>query len=185
MKRGLILLNIENIPKKAIRHRFKKILICAIIFSSLSIALIFIPFPKIEIIEKFGQFGILEDVSYYVHKKYPKFSHDQAVQISLGASNGTFSLIVLNDEELVNWINDDPYIPFFQVNNVSGVYKELILNLPYYDELTVIITAESNLEVYGMISTTYLDHYIYLIFVPLIVGIILIIYLIALKLNQI
>jgi len=106
------------------------------------------------------------------------------VHISLGASNGTFSLIVLNDEELVNWINDDPYIPFFQVNNVSGVYKELILNLPYYDELTIIITAESYLEVYGMISTTYLDHYIYLVFVPLIVGIILIIYLIAIKLKS-
>jgi len=178
------MVNIENISIKATQHRFKKILIFAIIFSSLSLALIIIPIPKSEIIEKFGQFGILEDVSYYVHKKYPKFSHDQVVHISLGASNGTFSLIVLNDEEFVNWINDDPYIPFFQINNVSGVYKELILNLPYYDELTVIITAESYLEVYGMISTTYLDHYTYLVFVPLIVGIILIIYLIAIKLES-
>ncbi len=158
------------------------IMTIGIIFSFLGISIMSIPFPNTVVIENLGQFGIVEGVTYIVHYKYPMFSHNQKLTISLGAVNSSFTILVLNDNDLGDWSNEQGgYLPCYEVRNTSGVYKTLYLNQPFIGYIHIIITAETLLEIYGTIQTSYSSHYVIQGLIPLILGIILAIYLVSQK----
>ena len=158
------------------------IMIIAIIFSFLGISFVSIPFPNTFTIENLGQFGIVEGVTYPVHYKYPMFSNNQKLIISLGAVNSSFTILVLNDNDYGAWINEQGgYLPCYEKQNISGVYKTLYLNQPFIGYIHILITAETLLEIYGTIQTSYSSHYVIQGLIPLIFGIILAIFLISQK----
>ncbi|MBY9018867.1 MAG: hypothetical protein KGD66_08550 [Candidatus Lokiarchaeota archaeon] len=158
------------------------IMTIGIIFSFLGISMISIPFPNTVVVENLGQFGIAEGVTYIVHYDYPWFSHNQELFISLGADNSSFTILVIDDSVFEAWINEQGgYLPYYEVQNTSGVYKTLYLNQPFIGSINIIITAETLLEIYGTIQTSYSSHYVIQGLIPLILGIILAIYLVSQK----
>ena len=158
------------------------IMIIGIIFSFLGISIISIPFPNTFIIENLGQFGIVEGVTHGIHYKYPMFSNNQKLFISLGAVNSSFTIIVLNDNEFEAWINEQGgYLPYYEEQNITGVYKTLYLNQPFVGYIHVYITAETLLEIYGTIQTSYSSHYVIQGLIFLMIGIILAIFLVSQK----
>ena len=133
-------------------------------------------------IENLGQFGIVEGVTYLVHYKYPMFSNNQKLIISLGAANSYFTILVLNDNDLGACINEQGgYLPIYGEQNISGVYKTLYLNQPFIGSIHILITAESLLEIYETIQTSYSSHYVIQGLILLIIGIILAIFLVSQK----
>ena len=171
------------IDKKSKRKQNSTIIIIiGIIFSFLGITIISIPFPNTVVIENLGQFGIVEGVTYPVHYKYPMFSNNQKLIISLGAVNSSFTILVLNDNDYGAWIDEQGgYLPCYEEQNISGVYKTLYLNQPFIDYIHILITAETLLEIYGTIQTSYSSHYVIHGLIPLMIGIILAIILISQK----
>jgi len=160
----------------------KIIMILGIIFSFLGISILSIPFPNTSVIENLGQFGISKGVTYPVHYKYPMFSNNQKMIISLGAVNSSFSILVLNDNDFGDWINEQGgYLPHYGEQNVSGVYKTLYLNQHFIGYIHILITAETTLEIYGTIQTSYSSHYVIQGLIPLMIGIILTIFLVSKK----
>jgi len=158
------------------------ILTMGIIFSFLGISVISIPFPNTFVIENYGQFGIAEGVTYSVHYKYPMFSNNQKMIISLGAVNSSFSILVLNDNDFGAWINEQGgYLPVYEEQNIDGVYRILYLNQPNTGYIHILITAETLLEIYGTILTSYSSHYVIQGLFSLIVGVILLIFLVSQK----
>lgn len=158
------------------------IMTIGIIFSFLGILFMSIPFPNTVAIENFGQFGIVEGVTYSVGYKYPMFSYNQKLTISLGAVNSSFSILVLNDNDYGAWINEQGgYLPCYEAQNISGVYKTLYLNLPFIGSIHILITAETFLEIYGTILTSYSFHYVIEGLIPLMIGAILAIHLVTQK----
>jgi uncharacterized membrane protein HdeD (DUF308 family) len=158
------------------------IMVIGIIFSFLGISFMSIPFPNTVVIENLGQFGIAEGVTYTIHYNYPMFSNNQKLTISLGAVNSSFSILVLNDNDYGAWINEQGgYLPCYAVQNISGVYKTLYLNQPFIGVINIIITAETLLEIYGTIQTSYSSHYVIEGLIPLTIGIILAIFLLLQK----
>lgn len=158
------------------------IMIIGIIFSFLGISFISIPFPNTFVIENLGQFGIAEGVTYPVHYEYPMFSNNQKLIISLGAVNSSFTILVLNDNDYGAWINEQGgYLPYYEEQNISGVYKTLYLNQPFIGFIHILITADTLLEIYGTIQTSYSSHYVIQGLIPLMIGIILAIFLISQK----
>ena len=158
------------------------IMIIAIIFSFLGISIICIPFPNTYVVENFGQFGIVEGVTYPVHYEYPMFSNNPKLIISIGAVNSSFTILVLNDNDYGAWMNEQGgYLPYYEEQNISGVYKTLYLNQPFIGYIHILITAETLLELYGAIQTSYSSHYVILGLIPLMIGIVLVIFLISQK----
>ena len=146
-----------------------------IIFSLFGILLMSTPFPNIVVIENLGQFGIIEGVTYSTDYKYPMFSYNQKLTISLGAVNSSFSILVLNEDDYGAWNNEQGgYLPCYEAQNISGVYKTLYLNLPFIGSIHILITAETFLEIYGTILTSYSSHYVIEGLIPLMIGIILV-----------
>lgn len=170
------------IEKESKQKKISIILIIGIIFSFLGISIMSIPFPNTVVIENFGQFDMAEGVTYPVHYNYPMFSNDQELIISLGAVNSSFTIIVLNDDDLGAWINEQGgYLPYYEEQNISGVYKTLYLNQPFIGNINILITAETSLEIYGTIQTSFSSHYIIEGSIPLIIGVIFILYLVLQK----
>jgi len=162
------------------KQNFKIIMIIGIIFSFLGISFISIPFPNTVVIENLGQFYIAEGVTYIVHYDYPMFSNDQELIISLGAVNSSFTILVIDDNDFEAWINEQGgYLPRYEEQNISGVYKILYLNQPVIGNINIIITAETLLEMYGTIQTSYSSHCVIQGLIPLIIGISLVIYLVS------
>lgn len=158
------------------------IMVIGIIFSFLGISIISIPFPNTVVIENLGQFGIIEGVTYSVDYKYPMFSYNQKLIISLGAVNSSFSILILNDNDYEAWINEQGgYLPCYEEQNITGVYKILYLNQPFIGRIHILITAETLLKIYGTIQTSYSSHYVIEGLIPLMIGIILLIHLVSQK----
>jgi len=157
-------------------------MIIGIIISFLGISIISIPFPNTSIIENLGQFGIAEGVTYSIHYKYPMFSNNQKLIISLGAVNSSFTILVLNDNDYEAWIDEQGgYLPCYHEQNISGVYKTLHLNQPFIGYIHILITAETLLEIYGAIQTSFSSHYVIQGLIPLMIGIFLIFYIVLQK----
>ncbi len=170
------------IEKESKQKKISTILIIGIIFSFFGISFMSIPFPNTVVIENLGQFGIVEGVTYIVHYNYPMFSYDQELTISLGAINSSFSIIVIDDSEFEAWNNEQGgYIPCYEKQNISGVYKTLYLNQPFIGNINIIITAETLLEIYGTIQTSFSSHYVIVGSISLMVGVILVLYLVLQK----
>ena len=170
------------IEKKSKQKQNSIVMIIAITFSFLGISFMSIPFPNTVAIENLGQFGIAEGVTYPVHYTYPMFSNNQKLTISLGAVNSSFSILVLNDNDYGAWINEQGgYLPCYAEQNTSGVYKTLYLNQPFIGDINILITAETLLELYGTIQTSYSSHYVMEGLIPLMIGIILAIFLVLRK----
>ena len=164
------------------KQKSRIIIIIGIIFSFLGISFISIPFPNTFVIENLGQFGIIEGVTYTVHYKYPMFSNDQKLIISLGAVNSSFTILVLNDNDYEAWINEQGgYLPCYAEQYISGAYTTLYLNQPFIGYIHILITAETLLEIYGTIQASYSSHYIIQGLISLMIGIILIIFLVLQK----
>ncbi len=141
-----------------------------------------IPFPNIVVIENLGQFGIVEGVTYSVGYKYPMFSYNQKLTVSLGAANSSFSILILDDNDYGAWINEQGgFLPYYEEQNISGVYKTFYLNQPFYSSIHILITAETLLEIYGTIQTSYSSHYVIQGLISLMIGIILIYSSVSLK----
>ena len=158
------------------------ILTIGIIFSLFGILLISTPFSNTVAIENLGQFGIAEGVTYPVHYTYPMFSNNHKVIISLGAVNSSFSILVLNDNDYRAWINEQGgYLPCYEEQNITGVYKILYLNQYFIGNINILITAETLLEIYGTIQTSYSSHYVIEGLISLMIGIILAIFLVLRK----
>ncbi len=170
------------IEKESKQKKISTILIIGIIFSFLGVSIISIPFPNTVVIENLGQFGIAKGVNYIVHYNYPTFSHDQELFINLGAVNSSFTIIVLDDDELGIWINEEGgYLPYYWEQNISAVYKSLYLNQPFIGNINILITAETSLKIYGTIQTSFSSHYVIVGSIPLIIGVILVLYLVLQK----
>lgn len=158
------------------------IMTVGIIFSFLGVLVMSIPFPNIVVIENLGQFGIVEGVTYSVDYKYPMFSYNQKLTISLGAVNSSFSILVLNDNDYGAWINEQGgFLPYYEEQNISGVYKTLYLNQPFYSSIHILITAKTLLEIYGTIQTSFSSHYVIQGLISLMIGIILVYSSVSLK----
>ena len=90
--------------------------------------------------------------------------------------------MVLNNNDYEAWIDEQGgYLPCYEEQNISGVYKTLYLNQPYIGYIHILITAETFLEIYGTIQTSYSSHYVGQGLIPLIIGIILAIFLVSQK----
>ena len=163
------------IEKESKQKKNSTILIIGIIFLFLGVSIISIPFPNTVVIENFGQFGIAEGVTYPVHYEYPMFSNNHKLTISLGAINSSFTILVLNDNDYDTWINEQGgYLPCYEEQNISGVYKTLYLNPPFIGFINILITAETLLEIYGTIQISNSSHYVIQGSIPLIIGVILV-----------
>ncbi|KKM71429.1 hypothetical protein LCGC14_1430680 [marine sediment metagenome] len=171
---------IEMVSKQ--KQKTKIIIGIGIIFSFLGISIISIPFPNSFVIENLGQFGIAEGVTYSVHYKYPTFSTNQKMIMSLGAVNSSFTILVLNDKDHRDWIDEqEGYLPIYGEQNIDGVYKILYLNQHYIGYIHILITAETSLELYGTIQTSYSSHYVIQGLMSLIAGIISLMILVSQK----
>jgi len=170
------------IEKESKQKKISTILIIGIIFSFFGISFMSIPFPNTVVIKNLGQFYIVKGVTYPIHYEYPIFSHNQKLTFSLGAVNSSFTISVLNDDDYGAWINEQGgYLPYYEEQNISGVYETLYLNQPFNGEINILITAETFLELYGIIQTTYSSHYVLQGSISLIIGVILVSYLVLQK----
>jgi len=106
-----------------------------------------------------GSYSIREGATDFEHFKYPWRSHNQEIIVNLTATEGRFSLLILNQNAFEKLRDNHPFQPYFQVKNITEIYTEIRLNPSNRDRLTTIIVAEEDLFIFGTIITNYLDYF--------------------------
>lgn len=164
------------------RSKFINILILCGIFSIIGLILIFIPFPKSEIITNYENTPVKNGFTYFDRFTYPKLSKDQVIYVNLIAQNGSFNLLVLNFSAHLNMTNELPFTPYFQANNITKVNKTIILNPPNQDQIRILITTDETLMILsGNVITSYLYYITNWGIFSLILGVVCISYLLIQK----
>ena len=107
---------------------------------------------------RFGDYGIVKGGTDFNHLKYPWRSQNQVVYVNLTATEGLFSLLILDENALEGWNDKIPFNPYYQANNITEVYIEIKLEPLNRNRLTTIIIAEEDLSIEGIITTRYLDY---------------------------
>ena len=91
-------------------------------FISISLALLFIPYPEEHV---FGYFDPYDGISrpegsyYYVHIPIQWRSHSQNLKILLNVSIGKVNMTIMDSTNYLNWYFDDPYTPLFHFENIT------------------------------------------------------------------
>lgn len=124
---------------------------------------LFIPYPNSKgIIDIYGKLGILQDTFYANTEIFPMFSSHQVIRAHIYAYNGSFTLMVMDDDEFYNWVKDKPYSTLFISSNLTYINEEIdisTLNEWPYLRCSVVIKPEDYLVITGNLSTEYFDHY--------------------------
>ncbi|MEJ2278921.1 MAG: hypothetical protein P8Y70_14410 [Candidatus Lokiarchaeota archaeon] len=134
------------------------------LFFSLGLVFLFVPFPNSRsILDIDGKMGILKDTYYTDTEIFPMFSTNQIINVNIYANNGSFTLMVMNEDEFDNWVEHRPYSTFFLLNNLTHINKKIdvtaLSSWPYLRS-TIVIKPENYLIITGNLSTEYIEHQI-------------------------
>jgi len=145
---------------KVEKRRKNQILFTYSIIFSLGVVLSFIPLPSNEVVLNKRSSAIVEGVLYIEHSTFPWPSISQQISVRLQAFNGTFSLLILDDDAFDKWGINETFSPIYRMDNVTDVNNLIIINPPYNDEISFLITANTFLVYGGMIEMDCLRFYI-------------------------
>jgi hypothetical protein len=162
----------------------KKILSAGFIILFIGIFLISVPFPNSENIFKRENSTIYEGNFYIAHVYYPWRSFNQLININIIASNGTFTLLILNETNLSKWIINSTFEPTFQAENSTEINNSVLINPEYYGELSCIIIAVSQLIYSANIELEYYNYFTSWGGLLVVIGLILVMYLFVLNWKQ-
>jgi hypothetical protein len=140
-----------NYKSKVKNNRYK---ILGIIFVLIGIFLSSMPIHNSKI-EKEYNIGILEGVATPEHIYYPHFSYYHELIISLFTNNGTFTLLVLDEEAYTNWINDKWFHAALWKVNITGIFWNNDRLDMWGRKLHVLIIPESYVEIQGLVYSSY------------------------------
>ena len=159
----------------------KKLLIISIIFISVGIILILVPFPATKTVFERENSTILSGNFYIAHTQYPWRSYNQLVYVDIEAFNGTFTFLMLDEIGFSNWIGHLPFYSFYQANNITEVETTIFIEPPYLDHLHFIIIANSTIYYSALIEVHYLDYFTSWGGLSIGIGLVPIFYLLILK----
>ena len=142
------------------KKRKSQILITFSIIFSLGVALSFIPLPLNEVVLNKRNSAIVEGVLYLKHSTFPWPSISQQISVRLQASNGTFSLLILDEDAFDKWFINETFSPIYRIDNITDVNNLIFINPPYNSDISFLITANTFLVYGGMIETNCLRFYI-------------------------
>jgi hypothetical protein len=85
------------------------------------------------------------------------------MDVHIYAYNGSFTLMVLDDDEFYNWAEDKPYSTLYTSSNLTYINEEIdvtVLDDWPYLRCSIVIKPETYLVVTGNLSIKYLEHYV-------------------------
>ncbi len=144
---------------KVEKRRKNQILFTFSIILSLGVALSSIPLPSNEVVLNKRKSGIVEGVLYVKHSTFPWPSISQQISVGLQAFNGTFSLLILDKDAFDKWGINETFSPIYRMDNVTDANNLIIINPPYNDEISFLITANTFLVYGGKIEMDCLRFY--------------------------
>jgi len=162
----------------------KKLLIVSIVFISVGILLISVPFPATETVFERENSTILSGIFYITHTQYPWRSINQLAQVDIEAFNGTFTFLILDEISLSNWIDHLPFYSFYQANNITEIKTTILIEPPYLGQLNFIIIANTTIYYSALIEVHYLNYFTSWGGLSMGIGLAPILYLFILKRKQ-
>ena len=142
------------------KKRKNQILITFSIIISLGVILSSVPLPSDELVLNKRNSAIVEGVLYIKHSTFPWPSIGQQISVRLQAFNGTFSLLILDEDAFDKWGINESFLPIYRMDNGTDVNNLIIINPPYNEEISFLITANTFLVYGGMIQMNCLRFYI-------------------------
>ena len=139
----------KKIEKRIINRKTLWILFFIILFSSISIFLLFIPYLETKVISKGGtsdiRYNLSSDNPYKVFPvEFPWRSHSQKIILNVTVTEGNISLYILDTNAIENFISGQPYIPYLEINNSTGCARNIQISPPAYGPRYILIYAENN-----------------------------------------
>ncbi|MFX0022732.1 MAG: hypothetical protein ACFE9S_10420 [Candidatus Hermodarchaeota archaeon] len=159
----------------------KKLLILEILLVSIGIILVSVPFPANKTIFERENSTILSGNFYITHTQYPWRSYNQLVDIDIETINGSFTLLVLDETGLSDWIALLPFSAIYETENVTDVKTSFTIEPPYLGQLHFIIIANTTINYSALIKLYYWNYLTNWGIFSLGVGLVPLIYFIILK----
>ena len=160
--------------------KLKFALVIGCLMCSLGLGFQIIPYPNSRVlINIYGRLGILEDVIFANTEIYPMYSSHQAINVDIYAFNGSFTFLVMDDDELYKYFVGQPYSALFISSNLTYINKRIdvsALNEWPYLRCSAVIIPNEFIVITGSITAEYLEHYYIVAFISLVLGSLSLIY---------
>ena len=136
-------------------------------YSFISLILLFVPFPKSDVISPDYGFYSLKGGSYSHQSVLPWRSFNQEIEINLNITEGKITLQILDKKAYSDWLKNSslgfqssniPYYPYFQLVNITELNTKILLDPPFQEMVAILYIAEEDSTFYANIKLNYMTY---------------------------
>ena len=150
-------------------RKFSWFIFFIILSSTASAGLLFIPYPESKILDSgyTTGHGLSQFNSYYTEPiEFPWRSHNQEIDLNISVKRGTISLQILESKEFKLYLNGEPYIPYWEVENITRFTTTIRVSPPFqsnivllfYPEEFPVAEEEDNILYYSELKVRYIRY---------------------------
>ncbi len=132
-------------------RKFSWFIFFIIVSSTASAGLLFIPYPETKILDSGYPDGhsLSQFNSYYAERvEFPWRSHTQEIDLNISVKRGTISLQILDSKEFNLYLNGDPYVPYWEVENITRFTTTVQITPPFQSNIVLLFYAEEETILY-------------------------------------
>ncbi|MFX1501953.1 MAG: hypothetical protein ACFFDH_13400 [Promethearchaeota archaeon] len=140
--------------EKRIKYRaFPWIKFFIILFSTISVCLLFIPYSESKVIG-----DSLTSSNTIIYLEYPWRSFSQEIFLNATVTEGNITLQIIDTEALINLIRDQTYVPYWEITNVTDLITNIEISPPDYYPMYILVSAEGEFSFSLEIEVSYLNY---------------------------
>jgi len=126
-------------------RKFSWFIFFIILSSTASAGLLFIPYPETKALDSgytVGH-GLSQFHSYYtLLVEFPWRSYTQEIFLNISVEQGTISLQLIDNKEFNRYLNGEPYIPYWGVENITEFTVIIHISPPFQSNIVILFYAE-------------------------------------------
>ncbi len=126
-------------------RKFSWLIFFIILSSTVSLCLLFVPYPETKTLDRgypVGH-GLSSHNSYYIDWfEFPWRSHSQEIFLNISVERGTISLQIIDSKGFKSFLNEEPYIPYWEVENITEYIATIQIIPPFQGNTFILFHAE-------------------------------------------
>ncbi|KKN10287.1 hypothetical protein LCGC14_1038030 [marine sediment metagenome] len=149
-------------------RKFSWFIFFIILSSTASAGLLFIPYPETKVLDSgyIVGHGLTKSTSYYTqYVEFPWRSHSQEIFLNISVERGTISLQLIDSKEFNLYLNGEPYISYWEVENITEFTITIQISPPIQSNIVVLfyaeeypVTGEDTILYYSELKVSYIRY---------------------------
>ncbi len=139
----------KKAEKKTTYRKIPWIFFFIVLFSSVSVCLLFIPYSETKVISEGGilatKYNLSSDNPYAIFPiDFPWRSNSQIIFLNITVTEGNISLQITDTIAIGNFLSGQPYVSYWEIINTTGFTTDIQISPSAYGPRYILIYAEIN-----------------------------------------